>query len=180
MKIQLLIIGLLTVICCSTKKDKGTADSQLGQTTLYKNESVRYFSSSIKKDTFKITVTGQSIVTGQFRFQIINNAGQNLLDEVYPTSALIGYGFVKTDSTDTASYMTNVIDGYFGDNNFYKPAIANEDKYLKDYSEKGIWDEIKSDKDAIGFRYVIGKRDGRQIAFSKKQEKVVLYFECCP
>ena len=64
-------------------------------------------------------------------------------------------------------------------NNFINPAIAADDKFEADYSDKEIWDDIKSDPTAIGFYYMLGEEDGRRIAFSKKTGKVLMYFNCC-
>ena len=71
MKSQLLILGLWTILSCSTKTDTQTiiqADTLTNDinveqtevktidTVLYKNEALHYFSSTVDKDTFKIIV----------------------------------------------------------------------------------------------------------------------------
>jgi hypothetical protein len=47
-------------------------------------------------------------------------------------------------------------------------SISSGGKYFEDYSEREIWDGIKSNKTAIGFHYTLGEGDGRSIAYSKK------------
>jgi hypothetical protein len=195
MKIQLLIIGLLTTLSCTTKTDSHTvsqpdtltndindrqAEILTVDTVLYKSETVHYFSSPADKDTFKITVTGQSINGGQFRFQIVTKGGEILLDEKYETTMLLDYG-LKPNPTDkeTEKYIKTRIDKFFADDNFHQPAISKSDTFDKDYSDKEIWDDIISDQTSIGFYYLIGEEDGRQIAFSKRLGKVVLYYNCC-
>jgi len=195
MKIQLLIIGLLTTLSCTTKTDSRTvsqpdtltndingrqAEILAVDTILYKSETVHYFSSPGDKDTFKITVTGQSIKSGQFRFQIITKDGEIILDESYETTMLLDYG-LKPNPTDkeTEEYIKTRIDRFLTDDNFHQPAISKSDTFDEDYSDKEIWDDIISDQTSIGFHYLIGEEDGRQIAFSKKLWKVVLYYNCC-
>jgi hypothetical protein len=75
--------------------------------------------------------------------------------------------------------MTNRIREFFKEKNFYSPAIKQDEIFNEDLSDKEIWTEIKSDSSAIGFYYLIGEEDGRKIAFSKKKNKIVMYFNCC-
>ena len=75
--------------------------------------------------------------------------------------------------------MISRIEGFFNENNFLNPAIKKDEKFDPDYSDKETWDEIQSDKAAIGFSYLLGEEDGRKIAFSKKKRIVVMYFNCC-
>lgn len=187
MKIQLLIFGLLTTLSCTTKTDNQTHDINVGQseikttdTVLYKNEAIHNFSSTSDKDTFKIIVTGRSIKGGQFRFQIITKDGEIILDENYETTMLLDYG-LKPNPTDNEmeEHIKTRIDNFFKDDNFHQPAISKTDSFDEDYSKKEIWDDIISDQTSIGFYYLIGEEDGRQIAFSKKLGKVVLYYNCC-
>jgi hypothetical protein len=134
MKIQLLIIGLWTILGCSTKTDTQTdnqadtikSDTQAndinaGQTevrtidsVLYKSETLHYFSSTTDKDSFKIIVTGQSIKDGQFRFQITTEDGRVILDESYEARMLLDYG-LKANPTDneTEEYIKTRIDNFF-------------------------------------------------------------------
>lgn len=93
---------------------------------------------------------------------------------------LLGYG-LKHNPTDkqVEEYIKDRIDKFFNDDNFRQPAIASNDTFDEDYTKKEIWDDIISDQTSVGFHYLIGEEDGRNIAFSKKQKKVVLYYNCC-
>jgi hypothetical protein len=200
MKIQLLILGLLTILGCSTKtdtqtdhrantikSDTPTVDINAQQTeiktidsVLYKSEALHYFSSATDKDSFKIIATGQSIKDGKFKFQIITKDGRAILDENYETTMLLNYG-LKSNPTDNEieEYIKTRIDNFFNDDNFHQPAIVANDKFDEDYTKREIWDDIVSDQRSVGFYYLIGEEDGRYIAFSKKLGKVVLYYNCC-
>jgi hypothetical protein len=195
MNTQLLILGLFTILSCTTRTDSqtvtktdsltnyingGQTEIKTIDTVLYKSETSHYFSSLESKDTFKVTVTGQSIKDGQFRFQIITKAGKLILDQNYETTMLLDYG-LKANPTDNEieEYMRTRIDKFFNEDNFRQPAISQNDTFDPDYAEKEIWDNIISDQTSVGFYYLIGEEDGRHIAFSKKPEKVVLYYNCC-
>jgi len=187
MKIQLIILGLFTVLGCSTKQGTQTNDISARQdkvkvidTVLYRSEILHYFSSTTEKDSFKIVVIGQSLKDGQFRFQIITKDGQSILDEGYATTMLLDYG-LKDDPTDNeiVEYIKTRIDKFFTEDNFHQPAISKNDIFDEDYGEKEIWDDIIADQTSVGFYYLIGEEDGRHIVFSKKFGKVVLYYSCC-
>lgn len=195
MKIHLLILGLLTFVNCSTKSDNTTIvqtdslakDIDIKQTeinkldsVLYKRELLHQFSSTLEKDTFKIVVTGESLKDGQFKFQIIKKNGQLILDESYETTLLLDYGLkVNPTEKEMEQHIKTRIDNFFNEDNFHSPAISKTDTFDENYGEREIWDDISSDQTAIGFHYLIGEEDGRQIAFSKKSGKVVLYYHCC-
>jgi hypothetical protein len=80
---------------------------------------------------------------------------------------------------DTEKYMRNRVKEFFDEKNFNYPAIKQDEVFDEDYSDMEIWNDIKSDRTAIGFYYLIGEEDGRTIAYSKKTKKVVMYFNCC-
>jgi len=192
MKIRVLIFGLLTTVCCSTKRGTQVVDNKSAEqkteevktrdndSILYAKEMLHNFSSAVSKDAFKIYVTGQSINDGQIKFQIINNDGLVLLDERFASSRFLDYG-LNANSTDQEKeeYIKGKIDKFFNPDNFHTPAISATDKFDEDYSRKTIWDDIISDQTSIGFYYLIGEEDGRHIAYSKKLGKIVMYYNCC-
>ena len=187
MRVLPLLVVLLTMLSCSTSSDKQInggdstqAESRQLDFVLYSNETLHHFSSTTEKDEFSIRLTGQSIMEGQFRFQIVTSGGQLLLDESFPTPWLLDHGFTgKVTDKEAEQYIKARVDSFFVEKNFHQPAIAANDEFDGDYSRRETWDDIISDPSAIGFYYLVGKEDGRSIAFSKKQGKVVRYFNCC-
>ncbi len=185
-KTILAVIAVFITICsCTTNTDKRISDNTSGEASdtvgvLYKAEALRSFSSASGKDSFSIVVTGKSIIDGQFRLQIITTVGESLLDETFPTNMLLDFG-LKDNPTDQdrEDYIKKRIDEFFAEKQFRQPAIDTDDTFDEDYSKREAWDEIASDPSAIGFHYLVGKEDGRHIAYSKKSGKVVLYFNCC-
>jgi len=188
MTIRLLILITAAILLnCSGRTEVKTAEEINADQakvdtlrSLYGNHTLHYFSNSAEKDTFKISVLGKSIVGGQIKFEIMDAKGQWVLNETFQAYNLIGYG-LQSDATDEqkVAYIKNRIDAFFDEDNFHKPAIATDEPFDKSYSEKAIWEDIKSDHSSIGFHYLIGEEDGRNIAYSKTLKKTVIYFGCC-
>jgi hypothetical protein len=150
---------------------------------LLENKTLHTFSDPAAKDEFRIVVTGESLLKGKVLFTITNPEGKNLLKEEFDANFLLGYDFTGNINSqkDTDAFITKRIKTFFAEKQFSSPAIE-DDVIFEDqsyYIDKETWDEIKSDKKAIGFYYLLGKEDGRHVAFSKKKGKVVMYYNCC-
>ena len=139
------------------------------------------FSEVGKKDEFHICIRGKSIVEGNVIFTITSYDKRTILKEEFPSNLLLGYGFEGDIESvkDREKYMKNRIREFFEEKNFKYPAIKQDEVFNEDYSVKEIWNDIQSDRAAIGFYYLIGEEDGRSIAYSKKTKKAVMYFNCC-
>lgn len=193
MKIQLLIIGLSAILGCSTKDTGTSSDEERDQDTsdihsnqdrteilFLKNVIAHHFSSPTVKDTFKIKLTGQTITEGTVEFEIKTNYGLVIHYENYPSYYLIGYGLDSNASeTEKADYIKNRILRFFDEENFQQPAILKNEIFEVDYSDREVWEDIKSDSTAVKFDYLIGEEGNGRIAYSKKLKKVVTIFSCC-
>ena len=150
---------------------------------LIENKVLRAFSDPAKKDEFRIVVTGKSLLKGKVLFTITSAEGKNLLKEEFDADYLLGYDFTgNMDSQkETDAFITKRVNQFFSKENFSVPAIEDEVVFEDQsyYIDKETWEEIKSDKQAIGFYYLLGKEDGRHIAFSRKKRKVVMFYNCC-
>ncbi len=139
------------------------------------------FSQVGKKDEFFICIRGKSITEGQVIFTIISHDKEIILKEEFPSYLLMDYGFMGDleSEKDREKYITKRIIEFFEEKNFHSPAIKQDETFNEDLSNKEIWNDIQSDRTAIGFSYLIGEEDGRKIAYSKKTKKVVMYLNCC-
>lgn len=150
---------------------------------LIENKVFHTFSDPSKKDEFRILITGKSLLKGRVLFTITSSEGKNLLREEFDANYLLGYDFTgNIDSQkETDAFIKKRIREFFSQDRFSVPAIE-EDIVFEDqsyYIDKKTWEEVKANKQAVGFYYLLGKEDGRHIAFSKKKGKAVMFYNCC-
>jgi hypothetical protein len=150
---------------------------KFGQKTLLSNITPHLFSSNSKKDTFKLILTGDSICTATAIFSIISYTGKRIYaDTFYSTELFFIEDSVLAPSQQEAGIRERV-KTFFEDSAFSTPAInPGEEANTEDPL---LWEEIKSDKTAIGFNYHYGEEDDQCIAYSKKQHRVLIYWGCC-
>ena len=155
----------------------------IGQSNnLAESKTIHKFSSSADKDTFRIKAVGSHLLTANIIFTISSSSGTLIYSVSFHAIDLINEGLPKglgASKKDQEKYIVKRIQEFFDEKNFCQPAIKKNEAFDEDYSRKDIWMDIKSDKTAIGFNYLIGEEDNRKIAYSKKSKKVVLYFNCC-
>ena len=142
---------------------------------------IHAFSEKNQKDTFRLTVTGASILTGKICFEIISYKSKKIYTQTFDAASLLNYDIAPTaPDREKQQFIKQRIKDFFNEDNFMNPAIKSEDTFDTDYSSgRKEWEAIKADRSAIGFYYLVGEEDGRSIAWSKTLKKVVLYFNCC-
>jgi hypothetical protein len=182
----ILIVFFLTASIKSSTGQTLSVKNELQSATiidsiLIEQRAVHDFSKVDKKDEFYICIRGKSIAEGKVIFTIVSHDKITILREEFPSYLLMNYGFEGDSESvkDREKYMRIRIKEFFEEKNFKYPAIKQDEGFEEDYSNKEIWNDIKSDRTAIGFYYLIGEEDGRKIAYSKKTKKVVMYFNCC-
>lgn len=188
-----LILGLisLTVSSCdwsirtkslNTKpeSESESINNQNQSSNICNNIVTHMFSNIEYPDTFKIWIQGNNLLKSNVHFEIINYCGEMIYSIEFKSNLLLNYG-IDSDTTDAAkeTFIKQRILTFFNEENFMSPAIKDGEPFDQDYSDKAIWDDINSQKNSIGFYYLIGEEDGRSIAYSKKLKKVVMYFNCC-
>ena len=179
-KIELLLIATILLL---TNGVVGCVipDQVHNDTILVENRLNHPFSHPIKSDEFHIYIIGSnSILEGTVIFTIKDYNGTVIYTEKFPANELLGYHTDYHNKKDEKEdFIEKRITEFFDQENFYNPAIKENDNFDSDYSNLEIWEDIRSDSTAIGFDYLIGEEDGRRIAYSKKLKKVVMYFNCC-
>ena len=149
---------------------------------IIENKILHKFSQIDKDDEFYICIKGTSILKGKAVFKINNSDGIEIYKVEFPSIELINPDLslgIDAPIKDQKLFIKKRILEFFDKNNFISPAINKDDIFDEDYSDKEIWFDIKSDKTAIGFHYLVGEEDGRSVAYSKKTKKVIIYFNCC-
>jgi hypothetical protein len=134
------------------------------------------FSDSLKKDTFKLVLKGDSLHKSVALFSIISFKGERIYADTFAGTAFAAY----TDE-DTVFPVAQVektikegVKSFFTDSLFTTPRIAADEKSISG-SDSTNWEDIKTDKTAIGFQYTNDEVEVR-IAYSKKQQKVLDYW----
>ncbi len=150
---------------------------------LIENKVLHAFSNPAKKDEFRIVITGKSLLKGKALLTVTSSDGKSLVKEAFDANYLLGYDFTGNINSkkETDAFITKRIKEFFSEDRFSVPAIE-EDVVFEDqsyYIDKETWEEVKANKQAIGFYYLLGAEDGRHIAFSKKKGKVVMFYNCC-
>lgn len=135
------------------------------------------FSNPATKDHFLLTVSGRSVLNGKISLSISTNDHKVIFrDSFQATDLLWDYDEADLTKKQKEEIIRNRMKDFFNDSSFIKPAIKIATPFWPDNSDKAIWLDIKSNKEAIGFVYSYGYEGTYAIAYSKKKQKVVLYF----
>lgn len=141
-------------------------------------ETQHEFSYPNQKDIFKISLNGKSILDANVIFTINSYKGQKIYEDKFPSNFLVGYSNNVLTKQEQEKRIIKNFNDFFKLESFRKPAIKNEtfDPY---YIKKEVFDDIKNDKNSIGFVYTLGSENTKFIAFHKKSGTTVMYFNCC-
>jgi hypothetical protein len=164
----------------STKPKEELKPKKQSEKILVENSLEHIFSDTIQKDKFEIVLIGNSIIDGTVIFTIKNSNNAKILKEEFASTFLLGYAIDYNASiNEKEKFIKNRIKNFFNEENFDTPAINKGDEFNENFSDLEIWNDIKNDSTSVGYYYLIGEEDGRKISFSKKNKKVVMYFNCC-
>lgn len=183
--ISFLLLTLFTACDSSTltTNKPATYESDLEVKKLYETTTEHAFSIPNKKDRFKLALIGSSILTAKVKFTILSHDGKIVYEENFKSTDLLDAGVLDVSNNpsnaEKETYILQRMDSFFDQDNFMNPAIKSEETLEKEYSDEQIWKAIREDKTAIGFYYLLNAEDGRSIAYAKKLNKVVMYFNCC-
>ena len=161
------------------------------------------FSNPNTLDTFKLSYN-----LGNLRdtvlFEIVSSKGNRIYKMKFPGWALFDYrkpsymyytekgwnarnyfknkndSVAKTDSLikEDHLYLQSKISGFFDEKNFFVNPIPDMLKRTKDYLVVGAYETLLNEPDMIGFFYHLSEGDGRMIAYSRKKNKVFLFWNC--
>ncbi|RYZ20765.1 MAG: hypothetical protein EOO16_15560 [Chitinophagaceae bacterium] len=184
---MLLFLFGFTLLACNGGTGNATMPGgaeahENGGNTLALQTASRAFSNAGAPDRFRLELTGDSILLSTATFTITTAAGEEIYRESFPARMLLDNGFNYDANPGRAAreaYIRQRVAEFFRDANFRTPAIDESEIFQEDQSDKAAWNDIRSDRSATGFFYQLGEEDGRNIAWSKRQQKVLLYLNCC-
>jgi len=167
MKYLLLSIFLPSVLmACNTQpkttvlsNDSTTVTKKTGAPFQKINSSRHAFSDDVKEDTFRLTISGDSLLTASITFEIIDFTGARIYLDTFPSRYLLGYEVEISDPVAVKkAFMIKRINEFFAPDRFITPAIEKKETMDSDYAllKKEAWDEIRSDPKRTGF-FVSGR-----------------------
>ncbi|MFZ4796392.1 MAG: hypothetical protein ACOYMA_02795 [Bacteroidia bacterium] len=139
------------------------------------------FSNKETPDEFKVIIKGFKVYSATIEFTITNSKGKQIFYDNFSVNGVLSNAF-----DGNGEYATNIqkeeflrkwIVTFLSNESFLTPAIMAEREFFAEHSNQLIWDEIAADENAIGFVYSKKLSSQTEIAFDKKLNKVVTYYE---
>ncbi len=134
------------------------------------------FSNTLHRDSFALRLSGVSVHKGTVHFTIYNSKHELIYHENFPANGMLWGNYVELTPKQQEDTIRVRLIRFFNKAAFIRPAISITDQFDSDNGDKAIWDEISSDKSAIGFIYSYFDEGFKAITYSKKRRKVVEYF----
>ncbi|WP_147243791.1 hypothetical protein [Pedobacter miscanthi] len=139
------------------------------------------FSDLKRLDTFKIELTGRKPEEMVLNFTIKNAEGKEIYNAKIKGAELLSNTDPNVDLSkekDQVIFLKTIADDFFSDDNFLEPAVMPEDKADQYTPDKALYEELKK-SGLNGFKYRLGKENNIYIAWSEKEQKVKIYYNCC-
>lgn len=138
------------------------------------------FSDPFSLDVFNLKVVGEKIYNSTIDFKITRSTGEEIFHENFPISQVLdkafeGGGAYATD-IQKEDYVKSWMFETLNNTNFSHPAIAPGREFNPDFSDKATWDEIKSDTNAISFRYSSKTEGVTEMAYSRSKSAVIKFY----
>ncbi|MCY1523359.1 hypothetical protein D9M68_582550 [compost metagenome] len=164
-----LFFGLLLFAACNTAP-KSTTESL--------STIVMPFTDSLKADTFKVELIGNTLKEKVIAFTITAYQG----NQIYKTSingtellASEGLKSLKTEK-EKLEYLQEEVKYFFDDEHFVIPAVMPTEKADLHVPDKAFYEELKHSQ-LNGFNYRNGKNSKIYIAWSVQAQKVMIYYQ---
>jgi len=173
-----LAICLFALVACNSNGKKETNAIE------FKNVNQRIaksFSDLKRLDTFKIELTGRKPDEMVLTFSIKNFDGKEIYNAKIKGTELLGSTDPNVDLSkekDQIIFLKTIADDFFSDDNFLEPAVMPDDKADNYTPDKALYEELKK-SGLNGFKYRLGKENNIYIAWSEKEQKVKIYYNCC-
>lgn len=136
------------------------------------------FSSPATEDEFTLVLRGPSLLAGEATFSITDSGGQTIFREVLSAADLeasMVYEMKGNTATqaEREAFVRRRLDEFFADKNFRTPAITTNDPHQPDLLDRATWEDLRRRPDAISFQYMVGKENGRRIAWAPLKKEAV-------
>ncbi|RYD76037.1 MAG: hypothetical protein EOP55_12245 [Sphingobacteriales bacterium] len=176
---------LLLLFCCPLFFGScNNSDNKKADAIEFKNVNssiAKSFSDLNTQDTFKIELTGRKPEDMVLNFSIKNAKGAEIYNVKLKGTELVGNTDPNIDLSkkkDQIIFLKTIASDFFSDDNFLEPAVMPEDKADNNAPDKALYEELKK-SGLNGFKYRLGKENNVYIAWSEKEKKVKIYYQCC-
>lgn len=142
---------------------------------------LRSFSDTTKKDTFKIVLKGEKAADMALIFTITPPGSKPIYTKTLLAKELLNNYKETVDlgkEKKQVQFMEDELHGFFEEENFLEPAVTAQEQPDKNTPDKNFFSELKT-SGLNGFKYRTGKESKIYIAWSAKDQKVKPYYECC-
>lgn len=159
---------------------KKSATSDSAQPVQHIVQRTHPFSSPEKPDYFRLALHGNSIAKGEVEFTITTQDGTTIYEENFPAADLeasMVYEMENSSATqaEREDYIIKRMEGFVENADFVEPAIAPNAPVQASFVNETTWKRIQANPKAIGFKYMLGKEDGRLLVYDSAQKKAVRY-----
>lgn len=134
------------------------------------------FSNPAAIDHFSLSVSGKSVLDGEIRLFVSTNDHTVIFRDGFPARALLRDDEVDLTNKQKEEIIRKRMKDFFHDSSFIKPASKIATPFWPNNSDKAVWLDITSNREAIRFVYSYGYEGTYAIAYSKKKRKAVLYY----
>ena len=131
-------------------------------------------------DLFRLVFRGPSILAGTAEFTIADPSGQVIFREMLTEpdlEAALVYEMKGSTATraERETFVLRHIDRFFLPTRFHTPAIGAKAAFPGGIEnlDRASWNDLRQRPDTIGFEYLKGKEDRRQIAWSSLKKQTV-------
>ncbi|ALI98198.1 hypothetical protein [Rufibacter tibetensis] len=164
----------------SATLDKGKSRQTFKEPVQHIVQRTHQFSSTQKPDYFRLALHGNSIAKGEIEFTITTQDGQTIHEENFPAADLeasMAYEMQTPSATESEreAYIIKRMDDFVQASDFVSPAIAPNAPVQASFVNETTWKRIQSNPKAIGFKYLLGKEDGRLLVYDPEKKKAVRY-----
>jgi len=175
MKQLLACLLLCTILLAACNNASDTTVGELSKTI------AKPFSDSLKVDTFKVQILGDTPDNMHLAFSITSFNGKQIYDIDIKATDLFKNYIATIDLSkkkNQIEFLKEEVNRFFDDENFMEPAVDEEDRSDENVPDKLFFNELKKTK-LNGFIYRLGKENKNYIAWSAKEGKVKTYYTCC-
>lgn len=145
---------------------------------LYRVQKKHSFTSLKHNDIFTVSVQGKDFRTSTISFTVTSPNGELLFTDQFTMDQFKQFGSTERGGDDSAGVM-NRLSHFLDEENFSTPAVKDTLEMENNTVPRSVWLEVWQQKGTVGFHYVISTENGKEIAYSRKYRKVILYYKCC-